>query len=275
MRTSDDLGPIHIPVGMLFGSDAEAPARAMALLNHVEYEVRKKREIARSFDDSLENVRVAFQPIFEYPAGDIVGHEALLRSWDSTFTGPVDMLEQAETHDRVIELGRIVRREVANALRAGTVQRAFVNLHALDLTDPELGTDLDPLSEFADRVTLELTERKPIEMTPETRRRLAELKARGFSIAIDDLGSGYSSLSSAALVRPDVVKLDASLTRDIHVDVHRRRLVEALIGHYHQSRVRIVAEGIECEDELEALRSIGCNMIQGFLLGRPSFLSGS
>lgn len=250
----------------------EVQRKALAVLGHVQRHVELNLSAEESFEGARNGLRMAFQPIVSAATGEIIAHEALLRSADPAYPGPLAMLGAAETLHKTIELGRTVRARVADALEAGLVQNVFVNLHADDLSDPELGTDADPLTAFAPRVTLELTERREIELDAAMLQTLERLRARGFGIAIDDLGAGYSSLSAVLEVAPDVVKLDASLIRGIHQDARRQRLVHTLVTHYRESGMRVVAEGIEVAEELDVLVAMGCDLIQGFLLGRPAFL---
>jgi EAL domain-containing protein (putative c-di-GMP-specific phosphodiesterase class I) len=92
-------------------------------------------------------------------------------------------------------------------------------------------------------------------------------------VAVDDAGAGYSTLRHILDLRPDVIKLDMSLTRDIDSDPARRALAAALISFAHQTGSHIVAEGVETRGELEQLRKLGAEMAQGYLLGRPASLA--
>jgi len=114
---------------------------------------------------------------------------------------------------------------------------------------------------------LEITERQSLEICDETLTTLNRLRDLGFRIAIDDLGTGYSA--SVVLVRPDIVKMDMSLTRAIDQDPMRRRIVDGLVTLCHDSGIEVVAEGVETEAELAAIDLLGCDLAQGFLLGRP------
>jgi EAL domain-containing protein (putative c-di-GMP-specific phosphodiesterase class I) len=98
---------------------------------------------------------------------------------------------------------------------------------------------------------------------------LEGLRRTGLRLAIDDAGAGYASLRHILWLAPDVVKLDMSLTRNLHADTRRRALVAALVPFAAEIGATVIAEGIETADELEALRAYGASWGQGFLLGHP------
>ena len=127
-----------------------------------------------------------------------------------------------------------------------------------------------PLARVADRVVLEITERQHLEEILDLDERIRTLRDLGFRIAVDDLGAGYSSLSSFAELAPDLVKLDMSLVREVHLHPAKHRLVASLIEICGELGVDLVAEGIETEAERDHLAGLGCDLMQGFFFGRPS-----
>ena len=145
----------------------------------------------------------------------------------------------------------------------------FVNLHPLDLLDPELLDAAAPLTQIASRVVLEVTERAALTSSPELSNRLALLRSHGFRFAIDDIGAGYSGLTSFTEVVPEIVKLDMSLVRDVHRNSLKQRTIAALCMLCHDVGTKVVAEGVETLDERACLISLGCDLLQGFLIGRP------
>ena len=104
---------------------------------------------------------------------------------------------------------------------------------------------------------------------------LTKLRSNGLRLAVDDAGAGYSGLQQIVQLKPDIIKLDISLTSGIERDVVRSCLAEALVGFAEQTNAKIVAEGIETEGELDALRRLGVPLGQGYLLGRPADLETS
>jgi EAL domain-containing protein (putative c-di-GMP-specific phosphodiesterase class I) len=120
---------------------------------------------------------------------------------------------------------------------------------------------------------LELTEHAPIEEYDALQAALASLRSAGLKLAIDDAGSGYASFRHILRLRPDIIKLDQSLIRDIDLDQGRRALALGLITFANETGCTIVAEGVENERELAVLQSLGVAAAQGYLLGRPAPLA--
>ena len=146
----------------------------------------------------------------------------------------------------------------------------FVNVHPLELSDPDLADPAAPLSCVADRVVLEITERAAVGQGADVRAQIAALRRLGYRIAVDDLGAGYAGLSSVANLEPEFVKIDMSIVRGVDTSPMKRRLIGALGPACREASIRVVAEGIETEAELEAVRELGCDLVQGFLLARPA-----
>jgi len=249
-----------------FGTDRIA----RDLLARTIAEERQAEERRCAADDAIRGLRMAYQPLFRMSDQEVIGFEALMRFPDGSFSNPGEMLAAAERLNLTHKLGRAVRGRVAEAIRLGAVQGSiFVNLHSSELLDSELFEGRGPLAQYAESVVLEITERQSLEICDETLTTLNRLRDLGFRIAIDDLGTGYSGLASVVLVRPDIVKMDMSLTRAIDQDPMRRRIVDGLVTLCHDSGIEVVAEGVETEAELAAIDRLGCDLAQGFLLGRP------
>jgi EAL domain-containing protein (putative c-di-GMP-specific phosphodiesterase class I) len=145
----------------------------------------------------------------------------------------------------------------------------FVNVHGLELTDEDLFADSCALAPLAPRIVLEITERIGLDAVAGPAR-VAMLRRRGYRIAVDDLGAGYAALGALATLEPEVVKLDMSLIRDIDAHATKRRVVGAITTLCRELGSRVVAEGVETPSELAAVREVGIDLIQGFLLARPT-----
>lgn len=249
--------------------------QAMRLLTADQLEADSRRAREQRFERAISSLRMAFQPILDRE-GRTFGYEALLRSGDPAFKGPLDMIAAAEQLDRLHALGRACRAEAARAFQAAPSDALlFVNLHAHDLLDDDLLRDTNPLAPMASRVVLELTERAPLGEGTEAPRRVARLRAMGFRIAIDDLGAGYAGLSSLVHLEPEFVKLDMSLVRDIHQSPIKHRLVSLMIDACRSLGITVVAEGVEVAAEHQCLVRLGCPHFQGYLLGKPGPLPPS
>ena len=149
-------------------------------------------ELEGSFERALGVLHMAFQPIVA-TTGALFGYEALMRADDPVMPGPGQLLDAAERLHRVERLGRIVRREVAQAFggEPDSSGAVFVNLHALDLLDRSLASPYSPLCKLRERVVLEITERASVAAIDDARYRVAALREMGYRIAIDDLGAGH------------------------------------------------------------------------------------
>jgi len=222
------------------------------------------------FSKALESIWMAFQPIVSWAAKAPAGYEALLRSREPSLERPKDLLDTAERLNRTQEVGRAVRREVARAIPAGPDCLTFVNLNPLDLNDDELFRAESPLSQFASRVVLEVTERSALDDVTGLSSKLATLKGLGFRVAIDDLGAGYAGLASFARLEPDFVKLDMSLIRDIDHSALKRSLVKGVAQICTRDLgIQVICEGIERPEERDALLEDGLDLFQGYLFAKP------
>jgi len=104
---------------------------------------------------------------------------------------------------------------------------------------------------------------------PDASERIARLRGMGYRIAIDDLGAGYAGLTSFASLEPDFMKLDRALVQDIHQSNTKSKLVGAMLNACRDLGVEVVGEGIELQEERDAMIALGCDLFQGFLFARP------
>jgi EAL domain-containing protein (putative c-di-GMP-specific phosphodiesterase class I) len=220
------------------------------------------------FERALSGLDLAFQPIVRWPERRLVAYEALLRTSEPSFTKPEKLVAAAERLGRLFELGRAVRARAAERMKRSAV-RLFVNLHSEDLLDDALYDPRAPLSLMADRTILEVTERAGLEHVPDARTRVDRLKQMGFSVAVDDLGAGYSGLTSFVQLDPQVAKLDIALVRNLHREPTKAKLVRSITALCRELGIDVLAEGIESREERDALFGLGCELQQGFLYARP------
>jgi EAL domain-containing protein (putative c-di-GMP-specific phosphodiesterase class I) len=118
-------------------------------------------------------------------------------------------------------------------------------------------------------VILEVTERASLEGIDDLPRRIKTLRSLGYRVAIDDLGAGYAGLTSFAVLEPDVVKLDMALVRGADQEPIKRKLIHSITTLCKELKILVVAEGVETEAERRTMAELGCDLLQGFLLGRP------
>ena len=224
-----------------------------------------------SLNRALDSLTMVYQPIVDSRTKKTAGYECLMRTKEPSLPHPGAVLEAAERLGRLHDLGRRVRARAVEGFQAADEDSLlFVNLHPADLLDADLYDRAAPLTKIAHRVVLEITERAALDDLTETKHRAAELRRRGFKIAIDDLGAGYAGLTSFATFEPEVVKLDMTLIRDIEKSTVKRQIVDSMSRLCRDLDMRVVAEGIETAAELACLLDLGCDYLQGYFLGRPA-----
>jgi diguanylate cyclase len=224
--------------------------------------------------------RLAYQPLVALSDQRIIGREALIR-WQRPGHGlipPDDFVAIAESTGQIVELGAWVLRSAAAYLRElqdrDEPGGVWVNVSSHQLNQPGfaqhaaeiLATErVDPSD-----ITLELTEAALVLPTATVRENMTALRAAGFRIAIDDFGTGYSSLAYLKTLEVDALKIDRIFIRDLTLDAADQTLVRAIIAMAHSLGVMVIAEGIEEPHQLAALRALGCDGAQGFLIARPT-----
>lgn len=231
---------------------------------------RHRAVLTAALTRALAELRLYFQPVVSMANRCVWGYEALLRSCEPAVPTPDAVLGAAETLSQLAPLGRRVR-ELAAAAAASlpASSRLLVNIHPLDLVDPDLLDARAPLSEHAARVILEVTERASLQDPGAVERALFTLRTLGYGVAVDDLGAGYAGLLSLLHLRPDVVKLDMQLIRDVHQDSRRQKLVRMVLTGCRELAVDVIVEGVETRQERDALMSLGCDLMQGYFFGHP------
>ncbi|MGB3734699.1 MAG: EAL domain-containing response regulator [Ilumatobacter sp.] len=215
-----------------------------------------------------QRLRSVFQPIVDVHARDIIGVEALTRFDTEPVRSPASWFAEAS------EVGLGPELEIAAvrcALRCidELPAAAYLSLNCSPtiLRSPELAAlldDVDPL-----RIVLEITEHHEILDYASTQDTLSTLRRRGIRFAVDDAGSGYSSLNHILELRPDIIKLDIALTSGIDRHPAKRALAAAMVTFATEVGASLVAEGVETIEELDTLTSLGIRSVQGYLLGRP------
>ena len=257
--------------------DKGAQLRRMALLKQQAAELLGNRgllgvdriALETSFDRAMKALWIAYQPIVNAKKLTTYGYEALLRTEEPSLPHPGAVLDAAERLERLEELGVAVRERAAENLRSLNEGFLFVNLHVADLLDPDLYSATAPLSGFADRVVLEITERCSLDPVNDVRSRVAALREMGFRIAVDDMGAGYAGLTSFTVLEPEIVKLDMSLVRGVHRNRTKQKVIRSMAALSQDMGMIVVAEGVEDPDERDVLVDLGCDLLQGRLFAYP------
>ncbi len=248
---------------------ARVKREALLLVSEGGLGVADRVGLEASFDRALETMWMAYQPIVSAKDRTLFGYEALLRSSEKSLPHPGAILDAAERLGRLPDLGRRIRVASAAPMAVGIRTALFVNLHARDLMDDDLLSGKSPLSQIADQVVLEITERASLDEVPDARAKVAELRRMGYRIAIDDLGAGYAGLTSFVALEPEFVKLDMSLVRDVEKTPTKQKLIRSMATLCKDLGITVVAEGVETVAERDAVIELGCDLLQGYLLAKP------
>ncbi len=280
--------PVSLPDGRVWGTMACISRRPDPTVG--KRDVRFMRMLARIYAEQLEReereavtrmekraqiravlrenrLSTVLQPIVDLSSGEAVGYEALARFEGETAQAPDAWFAAAEG----VGLGR--------ELELAAVRSALEHLGDLP-EDAYLSLNVSPetavSSEFArlmksgtDRIVIEVTEHAAIADYPQFNGSVARLRFRGMRYAVDDAGAGFATFSHILSTKPDIVKLDISLIRDIHRDLARRALLYGLIYFIEQINATAVAEGVETAEEAECLKRLGVHCAQGYHFGRP------
>lgn len=229
--------------------------------------------------DLLEQDRLvsALQPILRAD-GTPFGHEALLRAIgaDGALIGAGALMDAARETELLFTLDLAARKSALEAAARLGPERGsvFVNFDPASIYDPhyclkETGAAARALGLDPERIVFEVTEGSQVRSLDHLRGILAVYRQAGFRVALDDVGAGFSGLNTLHVLRPDLIKLDMELIRDVDTDRYRQAIVRHLIGLGHELGIEVLAEGIETEGERRWLVAAGIDYLQGCLLGRP------
>jgi EAL domain-containing protein (putative c-di-GMP-specific phosphodiesterase class I) len=218
-----------------------------------------------------------FQPQIDVASGTIVAVEALAR-WEHPQLGqlaPQEFIALAEETGLIHSIGRHMLEQCLDAAeewrQAETHLEVSVNVSPLQLAAPDfsehLSSELRRRALPQDAVTIEITESMPVTDLPEVVVRLRQLRSLGLGVAIDDFGVGHATIEQLHNLPVTELKLDRSLIQDD--DESMITYLGEIVDLAHERGLRVVAEGIETEEHLSRIRTLGCDRAQGYLLGRP------
>jgi EAL domain-containing protein (putative c-di-GMP-specific phosphodiesterase class I)/GGDEF domain-containing protein len=221
-------------------------------------------------------VTILFQPVVSTIERKIVGYEALARGpSNSPLHAPLMLFAAAKFSGLLTEMESLCRRKAVMAFCGLRLQGLlFLNVSPESLLEQShhSGRTLALIHEFglpAERVVIELTEHSPVDDTEQLLNALHHYRSMGFSIALDDLGAGYSSLRLWTELQPEYVKIDRHFIDGIHRDPVKREFVGSILNMAKASRAHVIAEGIELPEELSVLTDMGVDWVQGYWFGRP------
>jgi diguanylate cyclase (GGDEF)-like protein len=279
----DDPGD---PAGLVLRNADVAMARAKeaggdrveVYAAHMHADVVRKLEIVTDLQRAVSNgeLTLQYQPIVELATSRVIGAEALVRWWrGGEVVTPREFLGAAEESGLIVPLGEWVLRQACT--QGAAWQRAevgvSVNLSARQVTAPgfaaQVATILAETGLPPGALTVEVNERILVEEDELVMDGLADLRRTGVRVAIDDFGTGYASLTSLRRLPLDVIKIDPSFVAGLGHDDSLTLLTRTVVQVGRELGLRVIAEGIEQPRQLSALREMGCDYGQGFLVARP------
>lgn len=280
-----DVGKYIIP--SIKEASTEECVNNVLYVKQEEKESRRKNDLSddsKEFDDKdekqvidiLDNnkLKYAFQPIVSAKTGDIVAYETLMRSDTDTMVSPLKILKYAEKNKRSYDVEKLtffnVFERINSKLDFPNGARLFINsIPGFMLKDEDYEILKEKYGSFFKNMVIEITEQREVDDDS-----LATLNTRrdkdGFNLAIDDYGSGYSNTSSLLRYMPQVVKIDRLLITGIDRNAKKQFFVNSIISFAKENDMKILAEGVETENELKTVIRLGVDMIQGYFTAKPS-----
>src|SRR3954454_19714514 len=304
VHAADELVPVHLSVGIADSGRTRDPDELIREADLAMYQAKtsgkgryaffdppmaaamlRRHELKEELTCAIERgeIVVEYQPIVSLNTGRISAAEALVR-WEHPVRGrigPADFIPLAEESGLIREIGRYVLEQTCRqALRWEAISpgdpplRLHVNLSAAELRDPHLTRDvqslLDELGVAPESIALEITETELLDDAATSATRFAELRALGIGIALDDFGTGYSSLSYLHSLPLDSLKIAKPFVDGLDGDGRDASFIGVIVDLARKLGLAVIAEGIETTAQLEALRGLGVELGQGYLMGRPA-----
>lgn len=243
-------------------------------------EFNKSKEVKRLM--ASEKINTFFQPIVSLEEGKTFGFEILNRPVKTLLFPTTDKFyEYVGRSNEVFMVDRFIRnlaleryaKQIKNTQKRSE-QLIFLNIQPQVLADPhyQRGITLELLAKHhlsPKQIVLELTEKEAVMNYHQFEKIIEHYRQQGFRIAVDDAGTGYNSLQTLLYLKPEFMKIDKSLIRNICEHPEKQYLVELLLGFASQSETKVIAEGIETTSELNFLRTLGVHLGQGYALGKP------
>jgi EAL domain-containing protein (putative c-di-GMP-specific phosphodiesterase class I) len=248
-----------------------------AFRDSLEQRKRAQRLDAARFLEVLRAgaVHSVYQPVVDLEERRALGFEALTRVSNGAFPGPERLFKVARENNAIWKLERLCRGRAIEGCRGlAPDQMLFLNVEPDSVRDPELRGETTFNLLRASRlqpsqVVLEMTEHSAVRDMLELRQVLDYFKFLGYRLAMDDVGSGYSGLKAIAELKPDFIKIDMSLIRNIDRHPIKQDLTGTIARFSIRSGITLIAEGVERPEELRCLKEIGVRYAQGFLFARP------
>lgn len=223
-----------------------------------------------------KRLQPVFQPIFDLIVPEVTGYEALIRGpEDSIFYNPKNLFDEAKSKNLIVPLEYLCIEIACREFKEKNIQgKLFLNISPMSLIKGNAEKHIveilqDELSIGREKVVIELSEQYPVDDYALISDSIRYLRDSGYELAIDDLGAGYSSLRVWSEFEPEYVKIDRHFIDGINHDPIKYEFVRSIQEISRSLGCKVIAEGIETEEELKSIRALGITHGQGFLLGKP------
>ncbi len=222
-------------------------------------------------------LKTHFQPIVDPHKKEIHGYETLIRGYDKKggLVPPGRMFSMAKESDLLFNMDRQAREtNIRNGAREKIQEKLFINFTPGAIYDPVfcLQSTLAVMEDVGlrpEQIVFEVVETEEIKDVYHLKKILDFYREKGFSIALDDIGSGYASLNTLTKFLPDYIKVDMEIIRNVHQAPMKQSIVHSLVAIAREHGIQIIGEGVETQEELEFLVSAKVDYIQGYYMGRP------
>ncbi len=240
-------------------------------------EMLRRNQMQQEFYQLLENwqINYHFQPIFDGKTGKPYAYEALMRVNMPNLRSPLDVLQIARETDRMREIETITLFKASETYEALLKEQKVVPgalLFINSIADVSMTAEDDMryherFEHLQPQVVVEITEAENLDMELVTKKK----SVKGFSgmIALDDYGSGYNTELNLLELSPNFIKVDIAIIRNIHQDEDKQQLVKNIVEYAHKRGMLIIAEGLECPEEVEKSLDLGVDLLQGYFLAKP------
>lgn len=248
--------------------------------NQAQHRVSLEQGLRKEVERGFAGLEMRYQPIYDARTLNPVGAEVLMR-WrgtDGEWVSPAEFIPVAEDSGMIVEIGAWQLGQVMEQLACwnATARDDFylsLNISAVQLARDKVGHRLLEVLEKhslrRERVVVEITETTLMGVTPQVEENLAILEASGVRLSIDDFGTGYSSLGYLRELDASYLKIDRSFIIGIGNRDSDEEIVLAMLALAKSLGMKVVAEGVDSDEQLQFLRQNGCDLIQGFLLAKP------
>jgi EAL domain-containing protein (putative c-di-GMP-specific phosphodiesterase class I) len=223
-------------------------------------------------------MKMAFQPIVDLSAQRVWGYEALVRGPNGEPAGAVLSQVTDEMRYRFDQAARVLAIETAGALFRDTDTKLSINFMPNAVYEPQAciqkSLSAAKRAGFPHRnLVFEFTENERMLDVAHVNSIIEAYRKLGFLTAVDDFGAGYAGLGLLAKLQPDLIKIDMEVIRDIHLSRAKQVIVAGIVGIARELDIRVLAEGVECEQECTVLRAAGISLFQGYHFAKPALMA--